>query len=339
MLTQIKKILYLLGIGLLFAAIFITVNTILDFGIKLDSIHPWLKWAFYTISSLIVLKYLIWPMCRLLMYPRYKPPPKDRDSEEYNKYLFQLRNQFMNSGVLSEKKNDIILKDYQQKDNNLSGQDILTALKKVETVSDAALKEVVLEKTIPALNSISDVIILEKATNVGILTAVSQSGRLDLMIVLANNIMLVNKIIKIYRSRPAMGELLKLYGLAGSAAFIADEFEDLDIGEMMAGSLQGLGLAGSAVPIAGKVIESLSQGAFNAFLTLRVGHAVKKACGATDLNTLMNAKMAGRKEAVKIIPKVVASISARVGKKGVNALKTVWSSIFGKKNKNADDSI
>ena len=324
MFNQLKKILFVLGIGLLFAAVFITVNTILDFGIKLAVIHSWLAWGFYLLTALFTIRYLVLPIFKLMCYPKYQEPPKNKNGNEYNDYLFKLRNQFLRSEELLKRKDEILLPRYNGGDD-LKGYHILRALEGASSSSNGTLHEVITERAIPALNNIANKIIMEKATSVGALTAISQSGRLDLIIVLVNNIIMVNQIVKIYRSRPSIGELLKLYGLAGSAAFVADQLEEIDVSEMVGDALQGLGAAASITPYAGTVLESLTQGIFNAFLTLRVGHSVKNACGATELNELNNAKTSGRKEAGSLIKDVATTISKRVFSKCYNGMKNLFS--------------
>ena len=114
-----------------------------------------------------------------------------------------------------------------------------------------------------------------------------QNGRLDGLIVLFTQIQMVGRIARIYVQRPSPRELARLYANVAGTAFIASGLESLDLGEMVAP------LAVSVVPalkggipglsgISALLVKCVSNGAANAFLTLRVGEVARRYCELTS---------------------------------------------------------
>ncbi len=278
MLKAMLKYFYLLSAGLAIAIVFILVSSIIDLSNKLGSIHPYLQWSFIALVVLLFGRYIIVPFIKILLYPKFIPLPQKTGAEEYYTYLWYLRCNILKSPSLGM--NDAVRKNLENADRTHYGE-----LEK--SVKDA----------LDSCNSYTDQIIKETAVNVGIFTAISQSGRIDAIILLVNNIRMINKIISIYRQRPSVKEILKIYTLAGSAAFLADQIEDMEIDNMVADSLHAFGGVGLALPVIGKMFDIAVQGVFNAFLTMRMGFTVKKACGALTIAEYESSKQEARKDA------------------------------------------
>jgi hypothetical protein len=114
-----------------------------------------------------------------------------------------------------------------------------------------------------------------------------QNGRLDGLIVLFTQIQMVTRVARIYVQRPSPRELVRLYANVAGTAFVASGLESLDLGEMVAP------LAVSVVPalkggipglsgISALLVKCVSNGAANAFLTLRVGEVARRYCELTS---------------------------------------------------------
>jgi hypothetical protein len=73
----------------------------------------------------------------------------------------------------------------------------------------------------------------QAATIVFVSTAVSQSGRLDGLMVMVTHCRLVWQIAHLYWQRPAVSDLLALYSNVAAAAFIAQNIEDMDLGDVI----------------------------------------------------------------------------------------------------------
>src|SRR5437660_2564657 len=133
-----------------------------------------------------------------------------------------------------------------------------------------------IEAAVAHLSKEADLVVRRTASTVFLSTALMQNGRLDGLIVLFTQIQMVGRIARIYVQRPSPRELVRLYANVGGTAFVASGLESLDLGEMVAP------LAVSVVPaltggipglsgISALLVKCVSNGAANAFLTLRVG--------------------------------------------------------------------
>src|SRR5437764_6315488 len=143
------------------------------------------------------------------------------------------------------------------------------------------------EAAIAHLSKEADLIVRRTASTVFLSTALMQNGRLDGLIVLFTQIQMVGRIARIYVQRPSPRELLRLYANVGGTSFVASGLESLDLGEMVAP------LAVSVVPalksgipglsgISALLVKCVSNGAANAFLTLRVGEVARQYCALTS---------------------------------------------------------
>src|SRR5262249_25317831 len=143
-----------------------------------------------------------------------------------------------------------------------------------------------IEAAIAHLSQEADLVVRRTASTVFLSTALMQNGRLDGLIVLFTQIQMVGRIARIYLQRPSPREMWRLYEYGGCTAFVASGLESLDLGEMVAP------LAVSVVPalksgipglsgISALLVKCVSNGAANAFLTLRVGEVARRYCELT----------------------------------------------------------
>src|SRR5881394_2106119 len=144
-----------------------------------------------------------------------------------------------------------------------------------------------IEKAVGHLSAQADLVVRRTASTVFLSTALMQNGRLDGLIVLFTQIQMVGRIARIYVQRPSPRELMRLYTNVSVTAFVASGLESLDLGEMVAP------LAVSVVPalkggipglsgISALLVKCVSNGAANAFLTLRVGEVARRYCELTS---------------------------------------------------------
>lgn len=144
-----------------------------------------------------------------------------------------------------------------------------------------------IEKAVGHLSVQADSVVRRTASTVFLSTALMQNGRLDGLIVLFTQIQMVARIARIYVQRPSPRELVRLYANVAGTAFVASGLESLDLGEMVAP------LAVSVVPalkggipglsgISALLVKCVSNGAANAFLTLRVGEVARRYCELTS---------------------------------------------------------
>jgi hypothetical protein len=147
-----------------------------------------------------------------------------------------------------------------------------------------------------------------------------QNGRLDGLIVLFTQIQMVGRIARIYVQRPSPRELVRLYANVGGTAFVASGLESLDLGEMVAP------LAVSVVPalksgipglsgISALLVKCVSNGAANAFLTLRVGEVARRYCELTSRHSPEAIRRSATAAAVQHLGRIVRENGALVVRK------------------------
>src|SRR5213592_5158738 len=144
-----------------------------------------------------------------------------------------------------------------------------------------------IENAVGHLSVEADSIVRNTASTVFLSTALMQNGRLDGLIILFTQIRMVGRIARIYVQRPSPRELVRLYANVAGTAFVASGLESLDLAEMVAplavsvvpalkGGIPGLG------GISALLVRCISNGAANAFLTLRVGEVARRYCELTS---------------------------------------------------------
>jgi hypothetical protein len=159
-------------------------------------------------------------------------------------------------------------------------------------------------------------------------TAVSQSGRLDGLMVLVTQCRLVWQIAHLYWQRPALGDLVALYGNVAAAAFVAQNVDDMDLSELVEPVIAPV-LGNSivaAIPgfaqIAGLVATSCINGTVNAFLTLRIGCLASEYCGAVIKPTPRSLRRTATVVAAGMLGSVAKEGAERVGVAIWNAAKS-----------------
>jgi len=177
-----------------------------------------------------------------------------------------------------------------------------------------------IEKAINVLSTGADSVVRKTASTVFLSTALMQNGRLDALILLFTQIQMVGRVARIYVQRPSPGELVRLYINVAGTAFIASGLESLDLGEMVAP------LATSVVPalkggipglsgISALLVRCVSNGAANAFLTLRVGEVARRYCELTSRSSPELIRKSATAAAVQHLGRIVRENGALVVRK------------------------
>jgi hypothetical protein len=256
-----------------------------------DRIHPLL--GSIILLSLLILYALciIVPLYLFFTMPAPLIPPQSETSPEFPKYLNRIarrlsKNPFIGKPVASSK------------------DDVECALQTLDQRADEVIKTT--------------------ASRIFITTAISQSGKLDALIVLSAQSRLVLEVARIYYQRPTIRNLLYLYANVASMVFFASELEDIDYSEFIQPTLTGIfGSAAGAIPgfqVASiLLISSVISGSSNAFLTLRVGAIAKQYCRSM----VMPSKQAVRRYATLEATKMLGTIVAE-GTKKISAI--IWTS-------------
>ncbi len=177
-----------------------------------------------------------------------------------------------------------------------------------------------IEAAIAVLSVEADTVVRRTASTVFLSTALMQNGRLDALILLFTQIQMVTRVARVYVQRPSPRELVRLYVNVAGTAFIASGLESLDLGEMVAP------LATSVVPalkgglpmlsgISALLVKCVSNGAANAFLTLRVGEVARRYCELTSRSSPELSRKSATAAAVQHLGRIVRENGALVVRK------------------------
>lgn len=250
--------------------------------------------VFWTLLIVYAVLILI-PIFLLLRLPRSLIPPKTEDTPAFNAYLTVLKKRLAANPHLK----GLELSDRKQVDEALA----------------------ILAKK-------SDEIIQQTASTVFISTAISQSGRLDAFLVLSAQSRMVWRIARLYYQRPTLRDLIQLYANVAGTAFLASEFEDIDISEqvepVLSSTLGALAVSIPGVQLAASIlVNSVLTGAANAFLTLRVGIIARRYCGSLVIAEKRLLRRAASAEAATLLGSIVKQGSAKLS-------KALWKASKGK---------
>ncbi|MHC5538941.1 DUF697 domain-containing protein [Singulisphaera rosea] len=226
------------------------------------------------------------PIVMILRLPSPLEPPLTDEGPEFDAHLGRLRKRLATNPHL--------------KDHDLAGR-------------------MGVEAAIGVLGEKSNKIIEQAASTVFISTAISQSGRLDSLLVLAAQTRMVWSIAHLYYQRPSVKDLSYLYANVVGTAFAAGEIQDIDLSEQVEPILSSaIGALGASVPgfhTAGTVFtHCVLSGSANAFLTLRVGMIAKKYCGALVVPRKAALRRVATAEAALHLGTIVTEGSARIAK-------------------------
>ena len=177
-----------------------------------------------------------------------------------------------------------------------------------------------IESAITILSAEADSVVRKTASMVFLSTALMQNGRLDALILLCTQIQMVTRVARVYVQRPSPREMVRLYVNVAGTAFISSGLESLDLGEMVAP------LATSMVPalkggipglsgISALLVRCVSNGAANAFLTLRVGEVARRYCELTSRSSPELIRKSATAAAVQHLGRIVRENGALVVRK------------------------
>jgi hypothetical protein len=177
-----------------------------------------------------------------------------------------------------------------------------------------------IESALAILSTEADSVVRKTASTVFLSTALMQNGRLDALILLFTQIQMVTRVARVYVQRPSPRELVRLYANVAGTAFISSGLESLDLGEMVAplatsvvpalkGGIPGL------VGISALLVKCVSNGAANAFLTLRVGEVARRYCELTSRSSPELIRKSATAAAVQHLGRIVRENGALVVRK------------------------
>ncbi len=252
----LKKIVFLTALFLTVLFIAFVVNQTSQLVALAAGVNPLVgRITLFTLLTIYGLVIVV-PLYFIISRPATLVLPSAGDQEAYGAYLVKLSERL-------------------KKNPHLDGVEI----DKADPVS--------IEQAHRQLNSIADEKIKEAASNVFIMTAISQYGALDAAIVIFSQLRMIWQVTLIYNQRPTMRDMMYLYLNVFATAFLATKIENLEVLEdqlePVIASLMGTSLS-SLTPAfntaANIITNAVIQGSANAFLTLRVGVIARQYCSS-----------------------------------------------------------
>jgi hypothetical protein len=241
--------------------------------------------AFWTLLAVYGILILI-PVVVFLRLPRSLMPPRSEEAPEFNAHLEILKKRLISNP-------------------HLKARDLSSRQQVEEALAILAQK--------------ADAIIQQAAATVFISTAISQSGRLDALLVLSAQSRMVWRIARLYYQRPMLRDLIQLYANVAGTAFLAGELDDMDISEqvepILSSTLGALAVTVPGIQLAASIlVNSVLTGTANAFLTLRVGILARRYCGSLVVAERRALRRAASAEAAKLLGSIVKQGTGRVSK-------------------------
>jgi hypothetical protein len=282
----LKKVALFTSISILLLFILFVINQTAQVVQLAEKVTPpfgnFVFWALLIVYAVLVLV----PVFLFLSLPKSLTPPKSEDAPEFSGYLTALKKRLAPN-------------------SHLKGLELSSRQN--------------VEEALSILGKKSDEIIQETASTVFISTAISQSGRLDAFLVLSAQSRMIWRIARLYYQRPTLRDLIHLYANVAGTAFLASEFEDIDISEqvepVLSSTLGALAVTIPGVQLAASIlVNSVLTGTANAFLTLRVGIIARRYCGSLVLTEKRTLRRTASAEAAKLLGTIVKQGTTRLSK-------------------------
>ncbi|QMS85701.1 YcjF family protein [Candidatus Xianfuyuplasma coldseepsis] len=278
-----KRFWILIGIGAFIVIFFILLSNVLDVGVKLREISPYVEYTFYGISILLFYVLIVNPIRVIALSPTFTVDAMLTDDTKRHKIYKDATQVLLKNNRLTDDDKELLkgsMNNHEELRNSL------------QTVFETTLK-----------NEMNEVIV-RNAKSVLVTTALSQNGNLDMLSVLAINLKMIREIVEVSGFRPSYPYLGKLSLNVMVTSLIAEGIEDIDMTEYMPTKI---GETLTDIPFLKTISSSLIGGIANSLLTCRVGIITQKYL--YNDNQLLDKKQIRRnayKESVKLMPRIIS---------------------------------
>lgn len=290
-----KSFWIILGIGAFVIFLLILTSTVLNVGANLARINKYVEYGFYALVLVLVYIFILNPLRVILFAPTISVETVlDEKTRKTRKNYRKVAKNIIEQDMIDQIDKEAIK-------NSLNQHDKL--LEELNRVFDKSIKK--------ELNKI----IIKNAKTVLVSTAVSQNGRLDMLMVMSVNLKMIKELVLKCGFRPSYANLGKLSVNVFGTALIAEGLENLDISDILPQSATSM-LA--EVPLIKPIMSSIVQGISNALLTIRIGIVARKYLFAdTKIVSKNQIRIEAFKESVKMLPVVIKesmkSFPSRIG--------------------------
>ena len=300
-----KAFWYMIAVGVIIVFSIILVSLAITIGERIRLVSVYLELAFYVALVLIIYFALIRPIVIIVKSPSLSivTSIEDRSRKTIKVYKKVAKRIVSNNDLPNEQV--LLLTKYKNNDELLIN---------ISYVFEKSIR--------PKMNAI----IIKNAKTVLLSTAICQSSRFDMMTVFAINLRMIKELVEVCGFRPSMKNLSKLTVNVFTTALIAEGLGNLRLEDIMPKSTLNMI---SEIPLLGKGLDSLIDGAANALLSIRIGCVARRYLYSDgDVVTKESIRNAAYKEALIIIPQVLADTVSFFPKKIV--------SFFSKKQENKE---
>ena len=278
-----KFFLYVIAIGCLILFAIILVSSLLEIGERFRNLADWgiyLEIGFYILVLILIYLLIIRPIVIIVSSPDLSivTTMDEMDSRAVAIYKKVAKNIVKNNELPQEEV--LLLTEYKQNEELLIN---------LNTVFNNSIKS--------QLNKI----IINNAKIVLISTAICQNPRIDTISVFTINLKMIKELVERCGFRPSMKNLSKLTIKVFGTALIAEGLNNIKLTDVIPANMI------SQVPIVGKALDSVAQGAINALLTLRIGCVTRRYL-FTDGTAVTKEAIQSQafKESMLLIPQVIA---------------------------------
>ncbi|MBP8606246.1 MAG: DUF697 domain-containing protein [Phycisphaerae bacterium] len=239
----------------------------------LHAFHPWAGGLFLAAAVGLVIWLAVYVWINLAAFPPALNPPRIEDFakasqhqlKQHLRYLRRFLQRLQENPGISEDKRGLIGTALDRISQTLSAPSSAEAMRMaIEAVQADAVKPILSDLDELAARQVRD-----SMRDIMIGVTLSPYKSADLLIVLYRNLVMVMRIVRIYRTRPALSELL---GIFSDIVNVIATVNYINMGKNL---IEGLG---SRVPGIGRFVDDIAQGIGAGFMTTITGHAAIDRC-------------------------------------------------------------
>lgn len=241
----------------------ILISCIIDIYLFFENINLYLAIGVTSLIILLLLIFVVRPIIMALSTPCFTLDVKSDNKKNISKKNYRKLRR--------------VAKNIIKSNNNVSSKSKEAIKKALQTNDKKILNDTLKRIYDTEINKDINRLIIKRSTEVLIATAVSQNNKFDAATTIVLNIRLIMQIVVRCGYHPNYPQLSKLIIKVMRNAIIAYTIQSLNLEDIIVGGLNKLVKGAiSAIPGLNEITKSITQGAANALLTLRIGILTRK---------------------------------------------------------------
>ncbi|MCD6175092.1 MAG: DUF697 domain-containing protein [Planctomycetes bacterium] len=271
---MLKTIWKLIRTAVIVIGVLLTFFAVLEVLRAYQTLYNFHPIAGYTFAAAVI-GLLIWLLIyiwgNMAVFPKSLKPPKiddvtnatDRQLKKYIQYLKRFLQRLVSNPNLSDDDRSQITNALTQLESQLPS-DRTETLNLITSIEENHIKPIL--KTLDAAASKQ---VRDSMRDIMVGVTLSPYKSADLLIVLYRNLVMVVRIVRVYRVRPSLSEQLRIF------SDIINVIATVNYINMGKNLIEGLG---SRVPGIGRFVDDIAQGIGAGFMTTITGHAAMDRC-------------------------------------------------------------